>query len=51
MSFHPLMVYDHARFQQSERQVIPDGPPFAFTPQNRAALDDLMTKYPPDRKR
>jgi NADH-quinone oxidoreductase E subunit len=51
MSFHPLMVYDLNRFQQSERKVIPDGPPFTFTPQNRAALDDLLTKYPPDRKR
>jgi NADH-quinone oxidoreductase E subunit len=51
MSFHPLMVYDSARFQQSDRKVIDDGPPFAFTAPNRAALDDLLTKYPPDRKR
>jgi NADH-quinone oxidoreductase E subunit len=51
MSFHPLMVYDRARFQQSERKVIEDGPPFTFTPQNRAALDELLTKYPPDRRR
>jgi NADH-quinone oxidoreductase E subunit len=45
------MVYEPTRFQRSERKVIEDGPPFAFTARNRAALDDLLTKYPPDRKR
>ena len=51
MSFHPLMVYDPARFQQSERRTTEDGPPFAFTPERRAELDRLLTMYPPDRKR
>jgi NADH-quinone oxidoreductase E subunit len=51
MSFHPLMVYDPQRFQRSERKVVEEGPPFVFTPERRAALDELLTKYPPDRKR
>jgi NADH-quinone oxidoreductase subunit E len=51
MSFHPLMVYDPARFQRSERKLVEEGPEFVFTRQRRAYLDDLLTKYPPDRKR
>ena len=51
MSFHPLMVYKPEQFQRSERKVVEDGPPFTFTRQHRAYLDDLLTKYPPDRKR
>ena len=51
MSFHPLMVYDRQSFQRSGRQLVEDGPPFTFTPERRAALDELLTKYPPERKR
>ncbi len=51
MSFHPLMVYDPSKFQQSERKTVDDGPAFALTPERRAQLDDILTKYPPDRKR
>ena len=51
MSFHPLMVYDPAKFQQSEREVVAEGPPFTLTPERRARLDEILTKYPPDRKR
>jgi len=51
MSFHPLMVYDRGKFQKSERQIAPEGPPFALTPERRAQLDEILTKYPPDRKR
>jgi NADH-quinone oxidoreductase subunit E len=51
MSFHPLMVYDAQHFQQSERKLLDEGPEFTFTPQRRAYLDDLLTKYPPERKR
>ena len=50
MSFHPLMAYDE-RFHKSERKVGDEGPPFVFTPERRAALDEILTKYPPDRKR
>jgi NADH-quinone oxidoreductase subunit E len=50
MSFHPLMAYDK-RFQKSERKLVEEGGPFTFTPERRAKLDDIVTKYPPDRKR
>jgi NADH-quinone oxidoreductase E subunit len=49
MSFHPLMSYDE-RFHKSERKLLDEGPPFAFTPERRAKLDDIITKYPTDRK-
>jgi NADH-quinone oxidoreductase E subunit len=51
MSFHPLMVYDQSHFQKSERKVADEGPPFTFTPERRQQLDELLTKYPPERKR
>jgi NADH-quinone oxidoreductase E subunit len=51
MSFHPLMVYDPDTFQKSERAVVEEGPPFVLSPERRAQLDELLTKYPPDRKR
>ena len=51
MSFHPLMVYDPKRFQQSERKLADEGEPFVFTAERRAKLDDMLTKYPPERKR
>ncbi|MEO7273605.1 MAG: NAD(P)H-dependent oxidoreductase subunit E [Vicinamibacterales bacterium] len=50
MSFHPLMAYDE-RFHKSERKIGDEGPPFVFTPERRAALDEILTKYPPERKR
>jgi NADH-quinone oxidoreductase E subunit len=50
MSFHPLMAYDE-RFHKSERQLLDEGPPFTFTPERRARLDDILTKYPPEKKR
>jgi NADH-quinone oxidoreductase E subunit len=50
MSFHPLMEYDR-RFQKSERELVEEGAPFTFTPERRRELDEILTKYPPDRKR
>src|SRR3972149_4654448 len=51
MSFHPLMAYDPERFQQSGRKRLDEGARFTFTPERRATLDDMITKYPPERKR
>ena len=51
MSFHPLMVYDPARFQKSERKFAEEGPPFTLTPDRRAKLDEILTKYPSNQKR
>jgi len=50
MSFHPLMMYDE-RFHKSDRKVADEGPPFTFTPERRAQLDDIVSKYPSDQKR
>jgi NADH-quinone oxidoreductase E subunit len=51
MSFHPLMVYDAKHFHRSDRARLDEGAPFTFTPERRAELDEILTKYPPDRKR
>jgi NADH-quinone oxidoreductase E subunit len=51
MSFHPLMAYDPDKFQKSTREVVDEGPPFALTPERRAQLDEIIAKYPADRKR
>ncbi len=51
MSFHPLMVYDPDKFQKSERDVVDEGPPFTLTADRRAQLDEILSKYPADRKR
>jgi NADH-quinone oxidoreductase E subunit len=51
MSFHPSMEYTPARFHKSERKLLDDGPAFTFTPERRRTLDELLPKYPPDRKR
>jgi NADH-quinone oxidoreductase E subunit len=51
MSFHPLMVYDSDHFHKSERARLDEGGAFVFTPERRARLDEILTKYPPDRKR
>jgi NADH-quinone oxidoreductase subunit E len=50
VSFHPKMAYD-ASFHRSARRLEDEGPPFAYTPENRARLDEIVTRYPPDRKR
>ena len=50
MSFHPKMAYD-ATFHKSKRQLEDEGPAFEYTPENRARFDELVTRYPPDRRR
>ena len=50
MSFHPKMAYD-ATFHKSSRQLEDEGPPFAYTAQNRARFDNIVTRYPPDQRR
>ena len=49
MTFHPRI--DYATFHRSGRQLEDEGPPFAYTPENRARFDQLIVRYPPDRKR
>ena len=50
MSFHPKMAYD-ATFHKSARQLEDEGPPFAYTPENRARFDAIITRYPSDQRR
>ena len=50
MSFHPKMAYD-ASFHKSSRELAEAGPPFAYTPENRARLDEIVKRYPPDQRR
>ncbi len=50
MSFHPKMAYD-ATFHKSSRQLEDEGPAFVYTPENRARFDQIVQRYPPDRRR
>lgn len=50
MTFHPPMNYG-AAFHRSSRRLEEEGPPFTYTPENRARLDEIVKRYPPDRKR
>lgn len=50
MSFHPKMAYD-ATFHKSTRTLTDEGPAFVFTPEHRAQLDEIVSRYPADRSR
>ena len=50
MSFHPKMAYD-ATFHRSARTIAESGPPFEYTADNLARLDQVLTRYPADRRR
>jgi NADH-quinone oxidoreductase E subunit len=50
VTFHPKMAYD-AAFHKSARQLEDEGPPFAYTPENRARFDEIVKRYPEDRRR
>jgi NADH-quinone oxidoreductase subunit E len=50
VSFHPKMAYG-AAFHKSARQLEDEGPPFAYTPSNRARFDEIVKRYPPGRQR
>jgi NADH-quinone oxidoreductase E subunit len=50
VSFHPKMAYG-ATFHKSARELEDEGPPFVYTAENRARFDEIVTRYPPDRRR
>ena len=50
MSFHPKMAYD-AAFHKSARELEDEGPPFAYTAENRERFEEIAKRYPPDRRR
>ena len=51
MSFHPQMEYAPARFHRSERKLAEPGEPFAYTPENQARFNQVVARYPPDRRK
>lgn len=51
MSFHPQMPYGTPQWHKSERKLADEGPAFAFTAENRARLDRILARYPPDRRK
>jgi NADH-quinone oxidoreductase E subunit len=50
VSFHPKMAYG-ATFHKSSRQLEDEGPVFEYTAENRARFDELVKRYPEDRRR
>src|SRR6266480_5109312 len=40
-----------ATLHKSSRQLEDEGPPFVYTPENRARFDEIVARYPPDRRR
>jgi NADH-quinone oxidoreductase subunit E len=50
MSFHPKMTYD-ATFHRSSRKLVEPGPAFEYTPENRARFEEIVARYPTDRRR
>ena len=51
MSFHPQMDYAPAQFHRSARKLAEPGEPFAYTPENQARFDEIVTHYPPDQRK
>jgi NADH-quinone oxidoreductase E subunit len=50
VSFHPNMAYG-ATFHKSSRALEDEGPAFVYTVENRARFDEIVTRYPVDRRR
>ena len=50
MSFHPLMPYGEG-WHKSERALMAEGQPFAYTPERAAKLEEICGKYPPERRK
>ena len=50
MSFHPKMSYG-AAFHKSARTLADPGPAFVYTAENRARFDQIVLRYPSDRRR
>jgi NADH-quinone oxidoreductase subunit E len=50
MSFHPAMDYGRGH-HKSARALPEEGPPFSFTPEHRAELEEICARYPPDQRK
>ncbi len=51
MSFHPRMEYTPVKFHKSERRLAEAGEEFRYTPENQAAFDENVTRYPPEERK
>jgi NADH-quinone oxidoreductase E subunit len=51
VSFHAKMDYAPAKFHKSERKLAEAGEPFAYTAENQARFDQVVARYPPDRRK
>jgi len=50
MSFHPSM--DYGRGHHKSARALPEvGPPFAYTAENRAKLEEICARYPADQRK
>jgi NADH-quinone oxidoreductase E subunit len=45
------MDYAPAQFHRSARTLAEPGEPFAYTPENQARFDEIVTRYPPDQRK
>jgi len=50
VTFHPKMAYD-ATFHKSKRELEDEGPAFTYTPENLARFEEIVARYPADRRR
>jgi len=51
MSFHAVVPYGTPEHHRSQRAVLEEGPPFTYTPENRAKLEAMCARYPPEQRR
>jgi NADH-quinone oxidoreductase E subunit len=51
MSFHAVVPYGTPEFHRSQRGLLEEGPPFSFTSENRATLEEICSRYPVERRR
>jgi NADH-quinone oxidoreductase subunit E len=51
VSFHAKMNYAPAEFHKSERKLADPGEPITFTPENQAKFDEVVKRYPPERRK
>jgi NADH-quinone oxidoreductase E subunit len=51
VSFHAKMDYAPAKFHKSERKLAEPGEPFTYTPENQTKFDEVVKRYPPERRK
>lgn len=51
MTFHAKMDYAPAKFHKSERKLAEPGEPFTWTPENQAKFDEVVKRYPAERRK